>query len=163
MIAMSATFCVMSPYIWSRTGLGGCHLGTVETHGVYIITYLEHMIRRSMLIPYMEGQSGQKEHFLVMINDFLILINVAHLFILINDFLILINHLFILTNHLLILINHLFILINALFVHFGLPQFHVCQKGLTIDRISTNLFLNILEEEMLIRTHVHLPFKYFAN
>ena len=32
----------------------------------------------------MEGQSGQKEHLLILINDLLILINVEHLFILIN-------------------------------------------------------------------------------
>ena len=37
----------------------------------------------------MEGQSGQKEHFLILINDLLILIN--DLLILINDLLILIN------------------------------------------------------------------------
>ena len=37
---------------------------------------------------YMEGQGGQKEHFLIIINDLLILIN--DLVILINDFLILI-------------------------------------------------------------------------
>ena len=37
----------------------------------------------------MEGQCGQKEHFLILINDFLILIN--DFLILINDFLILIN------------------------------------------------------------------------
>ena len=37
----------------------------------------------------MEGQSGQKEHFLISINDLLILIN--DLLILINDLLILIN------------------------------------------------------------------------
>ena len=42
----------------------------------------------------MEGQSGQKEHFLILINDFLILI---------NDLLISINDLLILRNHLLIL------------------------------------------------------------
>ena len=47
----------------------------------------------------MEGQSGQKEHFLILINDLLILIN--HLLILINLFIILENHF-----HLLILINH---------------------------------------------------------
>ena len=40
------------------------------------------------LIP-MEGQSGQKEHFLILINDLLILIN--HFLILINHFLLLIN------------------------------------------------------------------------
>ena len=50
----------------------------------------------------MEGQSGQKEHFLISINDLLILIN-----------------------DLLILINDLLILINALFVHFGLPYLWV--------------------------------------
>ena len=54
---------------------------------------------------FMEGQSGQKDHFLILINHVLILI----------------NHLLILINHLLILINHLLILVNALFVHFGLP------------------------------------------
>ena len=47
-------------------------------------------------LVFMEGKSGQKEHFLILINDLLILIN--HLLILINDFLILINHLLILIN-----------------------------------------------------------------
>ena len=42
----------------------------------------------------MEGQSGPKEHFLILINDLLILIN--DLLILINDLLILINDLLIL-------------------------------------------------------------------
>ena len=37
----------------------------------------------------MEGQSGQKEHLLILINDFLILIH--HFVISINDLLILIN------------------------------------------------------------------------
>ena len=41
-----------------------------------------------MLLP-MEGQSGQKEHFLILINDLLILINDS--LILINVLLILIN------------------------------------------------------------------------
>ena len=45
----------------------------------------------------MEGQSGQKDHFLISINDFLILI---------NDLLISKNHLLILENHLIILRNH---------------------------------------------------------
>ena len=37
------------------------------------------------LLKFLEGQSGQKEHFLILINDFLILIN--DFFILINDLL----------------------------------------------------------------------------
>ena len=45
----------------------------------------------------MEGKSGQKEHFLILINDLLILIN--DLLISINDFLILINDLLILMKH----------------------------------------------------------------
>ena len=69
----------------------------------------------------MEGRNGQKEHFLILINDLLILINELlilrnHLLILINHFLILINHLLILENHLLILINHFLILINHLLI-----------------------------------------------
>ena len=43
----------------------------------------------SMHVINMEGQSGQKEHFLILINDLLILIN--DFLILINDLLILIN------------------------------------------------------------------------
>ena len=42
-----------------------------------------------MMSKYMDGQSGQKEHFLILINDLLILIN--DLLILVNDLLILIN------------------------------------------------------------------------
>ena len=41
------------------------------------------------IIGTMEGQSGQKEHFLILINDLLILEN--HLLILINDLIIFIN------------------------------------------------------------------------
>ena len=57
---------------------------------------------------YMEGQSGQREHFLILINHFhfLILINHFHFLILINHSLRLINYLSILINHFLILINH---------------------------------------------------------
>ena len=57
---------------------------------------------------YMEGQSGQREHFLILINHFhfLILINHFHFLILINHSFRLINYLSILINHFLILINH---------------------------------------------------------
>ena len=54
------------------------------------------MLVTSLLFCCMEGQSEQKEHFLILINDLLIIIN--HLLILINDFLILINDLLILIN-----------------------------------------------------------------
>ena len=41
---------------------------------------------KSIMLSIMEGQSGQKEHLLILINDFLILI--YDFLILINDFLI---------------------------------------------------------------------------
>ena len=51
------------------------------------------------------SMEGQKEDFLILINDLLILI---------NDLLILINDLLMLINDFLILINHLFLLINGM-------------------------------------------------
>ena len=57
----------------------------------------------SHLFWFMEGQRGQKEHFLILINYFLILI--IDFLILINDFLILINYFLILKNDFLMSIN----------------------------------------------------------
>ena len=75
------------------------------TYAVFYFEKFEGVLFTILRTPVtcMEGQSGQKEHFLILINDLLILIN--DLLILINDLLILLNDFLILLNDLLILIN----------------------------------------------------------
>ena len=72
----------------------------IQIGHVIVITftwyYRELLQKRCLKCFSIEGQSGQKEHFLISIYDLLILIN--HLLILINDFLISINDLLISIN-----------------------------------------------------------------
>ena len=73
-----------------QPGMRSCIMPGLLTHLVQELN-AGTVARVSISVGYisMEGQGGQKEHLLILINDFLILIN--DLSISINDFLILIN------------------------------------------------------------------------
>ena len=94
--------------------LHGCNLQKVKLYKisrkkgilVFLVLQLQAAQHLRTLLS-MEGQSGQKEHFLILINDFLILINDFLIITNGNDLVILINDLIIVRNDLLIVRNRL--------------------------------------------------------